>query len=98
MDDVRAFPFCLCALAVWRIAHLITREDGPFDFVFHLRRIAGSGFWGKLLDCFYCASLWIAFPFACFLSAHITSRVVVWLALSGAASILLKLSERTPGE
>ena len=51
-------------LGVWRITHLFYAEDGPWDIFVRLRKLAGSGFWGKLLDCFYCLSLWIAVPFA----------------------------------
>jgi len=51
-------------LIVWRITHLFYGEDGPWNLMLRLRRLAGEGFWGQLLDCFYCLSLWIAAPFA----------------------------------
>src|SRR6267142_2056659 len=47
-------------LRCWRIMHLLQAEDGPWEIVVRIRRRAGSGFWGKLLDCFYCLSLWVA--------------------------------------
>ena len=61
------YEFLLGTLAVWRITHLLQAEDGPWDVVVHLRRRAGTGFWGQLLDCFYCLSVWIAAPFAVYL-------------------------------
>ena len=47
---------------LWRITHLLSAEDGPWDVVIRLRRWTGEGFWGKLLDCFYCLSVWISAP------------------------------------
>ena len=86
--------FLLGTLAVWRLSHLLAQEDGPFDVVFRLRKKVGQGFFGTLLDCFLCLSLWIALPFA-FLSADTwIDRIVAWLALSGGASILLLLTNR----
>ena len=41
-------------LAVWRATHLLQAEDGPWGIFVRIRRLAGSGFWGELLDCFYC--------------------------------------------
>jgi hypothetical protein len=84
----------LYTLAVWRLAHLLSQEDGPFDLVFRLRRLAGQGFLGRLLDCFYCLSLWLAAPFAVMASEDWITRLVVCLALSGAASLLFKATHR----
>ena len=58
------FQFFLMSLAVWRITHLFGKEDGPFNIIFIMRKKAGAGFFGSLLDCFYCLSVWIALPFA----------------------------------
>ncbi len=80
--------FLITALAVWRITHLFAKEDGPFDIVFKIRKKAGIGFWGKLLDCFYCCSIWVALPFALWLSYGLADIFVNWLALSGAACLL----------
>ena len=79
----------LGTLAVWRVTHLFNAEDGPFDIFVRLRRFAGDGLWGCLLDCFYCLSLWIAIPFACWLGDGWKERLLLWPALS-AASILIE--------
>lgn len=79
---------CVVVLAVWRVTHLLWGEDGPGDVFVRLRRVAGPGFFGKLLDCFYCMSLWVAIPFALLLAASWTERVVLWLGLSGGAILL----------
>lgn len=76
------------AAAVWRVTHLLHAEDGPWDLLVRLRRLAGTGVWGKMLDCFYCLSLWLALPFAAALGATWMERLVLWPALSGAAILL----------
>jgi hypothetical protein len=81
-------------LVVWRITHLLSAEDGPWDGVIWLRRQAGAGFWGKLLDCFYCLSLWIAAPFALLLAGGWTERLLLWPALSAGAILLERLTSR----
>ena len=81
-------------LAVWRITHLLAAEDGPINSVVWLRRRAGAGFWGALLDCFYCLSLWIAVPFAYLAGETWKQRLLLWPALSGAAILLERLSSK----
>ena len=83
-------------LAIWRITHLFWAEDGPGDIFARLRRIAGPGFFGKLLDCFYCLSLWIALPFAGLIGRTWLERVVLWFALSGGAILLERVTSRNP--
>lgn len=78
----------LASLAVWRLTHLLNAEDGPWRIFAHLRKLAGAGFWGDLLDCFYCLSLWIAVPFAWWLGGMWNERLLAWLAISGAAILL----------
>jgi len=80
--------FVLGVLAVWRVTHLLSAEDGPWDAVANLRKLAGEGILGKLLDCFYCLSLWVAAPFAWWLAQSWQHGLVLWLALSAAAILL----------
>ena len=87
-DMIGLSQFAVISLAVWRIAHLLAHEDGPWDLVVWLRRAAGSGFWGGLLDCFYCLSLWVALPFAIGFGTDWPERLVLWPALSGAAILM----------
>jgi len=83
--------FILGALGVWRLTHLLNAEDGPWQVLVWLRTQAGSGFWGDLLDCFYCLSLWVAVPFALLLGHGWRERLLLWLALSGAAILLERI-------
>lgn len=95
LDSVHDAEFCirfvLAALAAWRVTHLLAREDGPGDVVARLRGRLGSGFWGKLMDCFYCLSFWVAAPMAFFVGRGPLDLFFVWLALSGAACLLERL-------
>jgi hypothetical protein len=91
--------FVLAILATWRVTHLLANEDGPADIIFRLRRRLGEGMLGSLMDCFNCLSLWIAAPFALFVSTAPLTWVVSWLALSGGACLLARLgahSEAAP--
>lgn len=84
-------------LVVWRIAHLFYGEDGPWDVFVGLRRAAGEGFWGSLLDCFYCLSLWIALPLAYWLGEGWKQRLLLWPALSAGAILLERLTAKNQG-
>ena len=86
------FRFMIAALAVWRLSHLLAAEDGPWDVVVRIRRALGTTNLGKLMDCFYCLSVWISIPFAFFIADRMLDRFVVWLALSGAASLANKFT------
>jgi hypothetical protein len=85
---MRFYWLTLGVLCVWRVTHLLYAEDGPADLLVHFRRWMGSGFWGKLLDCFYCLSLWIAVPFALWIGSEWRERLLLWLALSAGAILL----------
>lgn len=80
--------FIIAALATWRITHLLALEDGPGDVFFKLRTRLGNGFLGKLMDCFYCMSLWIAAPFSLLVSADLRTAAVVWFALSASSCLM----------
>lgn len=78
----------LSVFAVWRITHLLNKEDGPFDIIFRIRKNAGDNFFGKMMDCFYCLSIWTALPFGLWLGTNWLEKFLTWLALSGAAALL----------
>jgi hypothetical protein len=86
----------LAVLATWRVAQLVAREDGPFDVILRLRARAGNGVVGRLMDCPYCLSLWIAAPWAVWIAHDAVEWIAVWLAVSGGASLLERATTR-PG-
>jgi hypothetical protein len=45
----------LLMLATWRISHALASEKGPWGFLERLR-----GRFHGVLDCVYCASVWVA--------------------------------------
>jgi hypothetical protein len=73
----RLYRLVLGLLTVWRITHLLQAEDGPWDLSVRLRSSVGIGFWGKLLDCFYCLSLWVAAPLAFLLGESFWERALL---------------------
>src|SRR5271170_5837890 len=96
---MRFYWFVLGVLGVWRVTHLLNAEDGPWDIFVFIRRQAGSGWFGAMLDCFYCLSLWIALPFGWILGGPWRERVLLWLELSAGAIILERVTiarEPTP--
>lgn len=92
---MNAIELVLIILAVWRVTHLLAEEDGPFDIIFLLRKKAGTGFFGSLLDCFYCVSVWVAFPFGLWAGEYWWEKIVMWLAFSGAACLLEQATGKT---
>jgi predicted acyltransferase len=86
--DAPWFGFVLSVFASWRLTHLLAREDGPWDLLARLRARLGSGVLGRLMDCFYCVSLWVAAPFGLLVGRTAQECALAWLALSGAACLL----------
>jgi hypothetical protein len=88
------YLFFVSSLAVWRLSHLLSEENGPFNISYRLRLAAGTGFFGAMLSCFYCCSVWVAVPFAVYMGQGYGNMFVQWLALSGAACLLQKASSK----
>jgi hypothetical protein len=78
----------LSGLAVWRLTHLLSNEDGPWGVFERLRLAAGRGFWGELLHCFYCLSVWVSLPFAVLLPCAWWHRFLALWAFSAMACLL----------
>ncbi|MBS1902874.1 MAG: DUF1360 domain-containing protein [Bacteroidetes bacterium] len=79
------FWYFLAVLSVWRISHLLSSEDGPFDLVLKGRMALRDSLLGKLFDCFYCLSIWIAIPFAICRATTIEEGIMMTLSLSALA-------------
>lgn len=76
--------YVIIALATWRLAYFIAREDGPWLIA---QRIRARFPLGGLTSCLYCASFWTgALAFGLWLTP--LQPIVVILALSGAALML----------
>jgi hypothetical protein len=87
-------------LCAWRLTYLLVAEDGPWHSLARLRAILAGGFWGGLLDCFYCLSLWVSLPLALLIGADWPERLALWPALSAGAILLERVTassaERQP--
>jgi Protein of unknown function (DUF1360) len=90
------YRLLLGVLAVWRFTHLLHAEDGPWQLSVRLRQQAGAGFWGELLDCFYCLSLWVSAPVALLLGGGFGERLLLWPALSAGAILIERLWPPAP--
>jgi hypothetical protein len=88
------FWLIVSVLFTWRVTHLLTAEDGPWMLLARLRRWAEGGLVGKLLACFYCASMWVAIPLAWWIGEDWPERIVIWPALSGGAILLERATSR----
>lgn len=81
-------------LVTWRLTHLLYGEDGPWNLLGRLRQAVGNGFFGSLMDCFYCLSLWVAIPFALLLGRDWKQQMLLLPALSGGAILLERITVR----
>jgi len=86
-----AFTFLVAALAVWRLAHLLHSEDGPWRLIARLRAAAAMARIG-LFDCFLCVSVWPALPTAFLLGGdglrNWRFELLGWPALSALAILI----------
>src|SRR5258706_265748 len=84
----------LGVLGTWRVTHLLNAEDGPGRWLARIRLALGMGFWGTLINCFYCLSLWVALPFAFGIGQNVRHSLFLWPALSAGSILLERFSTR----
>jgi hypothetical protein len=74
----------ILALAVWRLAYMLVKEDGPYQVFTNLRK---QVFLSHVLACIHCTSFWVALIlYGVWLTP--AYLIVYPLALSGAALML----------
>lgn len=96
--------FLILGLATWRISSLLVHEAGPGDVFVKLREGVGfthdannhkviipDGFWGGVLSCVWCCSLWVGVGWVIFYA--ILPGLAVWTALVFALSTVAVLVE-----
>ena len=81
-------------LAVWRVTHLLVGEDGPWDVFKRIRNVGKALGLERLLFCFYCASVWVAVPFAVLVTREWRALALLIPALSGGAILLERITSR----
>jgi Protein of unknown function (DUF1360) len=94
MAAIELLKYFVIVIVVWRITHLLNEEDGPFDIIYKVRKFLGNGFAGKLMDCFYCLSIWIGLIFAIFFSEKFFELLIMCLYYSGTAILLEKFTNK----
>lgn len=82
------FEAVLAVLAVWRVAHLLARERGPWDLVSRLHAALAGRALGDLLACPHCMAMWLAAVPAVWLAPGWGEGLLLWLAVAGGASAL----------
>lgn len=86
-----ALYLVIAALATYRVARIITEEEGPFEIFARLRRrVADDQTWiARGLHCPFCVGFWVAGVFVVYLIAigevPITLVPILWPAVAGAA-------------
>lgn len=83
--------YIVIVIVVWRLTHLLALEDGPFDIIIRIRKLVGDSFFGQLMDCFYCLSVWIGLAAAFYVGTSWQEIILLCLYYSG-TSILLEKS------
>ncbi len=98
---IDAFQFALLVLVCYRIARLLTKEDGPFEVIKRPRSLimkwgnkdARSGRWygpgaqlAELFACPYCLGMWIALVMA--ITVYPEQWLLYWLAIAGGQAYL----------
>jgi hypothetical protein len=87
---IALLKFPIACLAIWRIASLITGEEGPWGIFRRIRAYVtlSSPSLGEGIHCLWCISLWIS-PFLAFwITTDIPTWVIATFALS-AGSIMI---------
>lgn len=95
------FNLALLSLACYRLARLISRDEGPFNIFHQLRTISGAYDYGangkaktslgRGISCPFCIGLWIALPLAMYAKKSLWG--IWWLAIAGLQSFLQGVSD-----
>ena len=94
MDHIGLLTAIALALAAYRVTRLITADKFPFEPV--RMRAEGHPFWGTLLSCPFCVSVWVGGFLA--IGHALVGDGVGWLifvgamALSGVVSLIASLA------
>lgn len=92
--DNELIRYLVMVFVVWRVTHLISSEDGPFDIVIRVRKLLGSGFFGRLADCFYCLSIWVGLAAALLAGGDVMTIILMTLYYSGASIFIERISDK----
>ena len=96
--------FILACFAVFRLAELISVDDGPGDVLLTMRAKLGAydlgddgrpaTSIGRGIICPYCISIWLAALAAMAVAPHDWRVALWWLAIAGGAAFLQRIGGR----
>lgn len=86
----------LAVLAVWRLAHLLAHERGPWDVVSKLHARAAGTPLAALLACPYCLGLWLALLPAVWWAGDVPHGLLLWWGIGGGAALIERLAMGPP--
>jgi hypothetical protein len=97
MLDVLLSSF-FAGLAVWRLAHFVIRDDGPF-YIFRNIRLWVFMKWGEEswqyegIGCIFCQTVWYSLPFSLYLfwTKDIVFIFIGWMAIATMALFINRL-------
>lgn len=90
------FELVLASFAVYRVADLVTRDNGPWHVFRRLRECSANPMWCELMSCFYCQSLWWAAAAVAILSPSLRMAPLWWLAIAGGAVAIFQTVRPRP--
>lgn len=84
--------YLVAVLAIYRLTHALTLEDGPFDLFARWREWVGQGSWvGRGWHCTLCLSFWWSMPLGLFPPFGF---VIGWLGGAGLMLVIHRLLYR----
>lgn len=92
-----ALTLILAMLATFRVALMVSDEEGPFSVFTRLRGVLDPDqrtWLGRGINCLFCVSFWVAWPILVLTWFDWGHFVVAGLALSGAAVLAKKWMDR----
>ncbi len=87
----------LAILAVYRVAYLITSEDGPYELATRFRALLGQRNWvGRGFHCVLCVSFWLALIPTLYLerlwALPAADVFLLWLGIAGGVVFVTKVA------
>ena len=86
-ETMTIYNFIILTFAVWRLARLITTDEGPFRIFIYLRKAMFKLQLGSLIECIHCTIIWCSLIAILFYPVSIET-LISCLAISGGASFL----------
>ncbi len=94
MTDILEVIFVV--LAVYRVALMVTTEDGPFGLFVQTRleatNYAPNTWVERGLHCPLCVGFWVSALGAVFITSDFPSWILAWLGIAGAQTFLTMIS------